>query len=164
MRAREDELHRRLKEKEQVLNLKEEEFMKKVDLLDQQATELNRQIEQLRELQVRSHVGCESVKSHVFYPSLLLSLFTQSKERPPRLKRFKLKELWRRLFSAKGHEHVLPSRSNTHSTRRSDTTDQPHHHPHRRYGTSSYHRRQSSDGANKGENHGRYKDMVWMRR
>lgn len=152
MRAREDELHRRLKEKEQVLNLKEEEFMKKVDLLDQQATELNRQIEQLRELQVRSHVGCESVKSHVFYPSLLLSLFTQSKERPPRLKRFKLKELWRRLFSAKGHEHVLPSRSNTHSTRRSDTTDQPHHHPHRRY-TSSYHRRQSSDGANKGEKH-----------
>ena len=154
MRAREDELHRQLKEKEQVLNLKEEEFIKKVDLLDQQATELNRQIEQLRELQVRSHVGCGSVESHVFYLSLLLPLLTQSKERPPRLKRFKLKELWRRLFSAKGHEHVLPSRTNTHSSRRSDTTDQSHHHRDRRYGTSSYHRRQSSDGANKGEKHG----------
>lgn len=41
--------------------MKEEEYQKKVDMLDQQATELNWQIEQLRELQVRSHVGCKSV-------------------------------------------------------------------------------------------------------
>ena len=44
--------------------MKEEEYQKKANLLDQQATELNRQIEQLRELQVRS---CKSVTKHEPY-------------------------------------------------------------------------------------------------
>ena len=52
--------------------MKEEEYQKKANLLDQQATELNRQIEQLRELQVRRHVGCKSVTKHE--PYLYLSL------------------------------------------------------------------------------------------
>ena len=94
--------------------------------------------------------------SHIFICLFLFPPFTQSKERPPRLKRFKLKELWRRLFSVKGHEHVLPSRTNTHGSRRSDTLDLQRE---RRFRTSSYHRRQSSDGASKGEEHGRY---MWI--
>ena len=95
----------------------------------------------------------------IFICLFLFPPFTQSKERPPRLKRFKLKELWRRLFSVKGHEHILPSQTNTHSARRSDTLNLQRE---RRYGTSSLHRRQNSDGASKGEKYGLDRYMMWI--
>ena len=86
---------------------------------------------------------------------------TQTKERPPRLKRFTLKGLWRRWFSDRPTEKILPSqveaqRANSPKVARSSSIpDHPaKQHARRRHGgTSSYHRRQHSDGQSTGRQH-----------